>query len=481
MRSPLALGVGRSGAAILALLAVLALGGGTALATSHLESEKAAEPKPGKIIAIKVRTDTILVGDQLRAAASRCDADGSGCRPARNARWKAKPSSIAKVAPKRGEMTLIAGKRAGTVTITATQGNATGSITLTINAPPVRDEAHPDGDGERLFLAPPEASVDLGQPFRVAAWGCRLDDGGRTGTNGVPDGLDDGCRPVRILEVNIDEGAPLTLLGIQDSTAAIRLDAFPGGPGDETSFVGVQIVTEIGSTLPSLLARNREYTDPLFYDVTRDGVVDAADRDLLSAVREPLVPDDPGFDPRLDLNADWRIDARDGQFFEMLAPGAEMLAPGVPPADEPTDGPAAADLDADGMVTRADYDAWVESTRDMSLPVSADGSAADVDQDGDITAADGDAIIEVLVRQVEQRLGGIALAGRLLGDVNADGVVNDRDQDSTLGTFYSGRYDAQLDFNADGKTDTQDWDALVDLIEAHGAEPYRGPAPTPTS
>lgn len=246
--------------------------------------------------------------------------------------------------------------------------------------------------------------------------------------------------------------------------------------------------------MPSLLARNEPSEDPLFYDMNLDGVVDAEDRAILSGSLppddQPIAADDPAFRARLDLTADGHIDSLDGVLFDMLVPVD------LPDAESGASGDAddlvRADLDGDGMVTRADYDRWIELTDGVNLPVDSTGASGgsgapeearapeDVNADGRIDLADGDAITQILVRQVEERLGSIPPEGEILGDIGGDGDVTIADAEAAYATFIEGRYDPRLDLNADTEVDAEDWEALGDLIEAHGGDPRpMGPAPTP--
>ena len=83
------------------------------------------------------------------------------------------------------------------------------------------------------------------------------------------------------------------------------------------------------------------------------------------------------------------------------------------------------------------------------------------------------------MRQVEGRLDAAPPAGQFLGDGDRDGDVDGDDLYSAFSVFITGEYDARFDLDADGELDAEDWEALNDLIEAHGGDPVRGPAPTP--
>ena len=392
MHSPRGRGAGLVGAVSLAiLLCVLALGASPAFASHHQTDAGGSEP--ARVIVIDARTDTILVGGQVRLDVSRCEADGSNCKPAGKAKVTAQPKGVVNPNKGSGAQVLFTAKKPGTVTFTATQGDATGTFTLQVNEPPDRSGGSDETTAEplRLFIDPEESVSGEGGEARFTAWGCPLEDGTRVGPNGVPDGLDDACTTVPIEQVNIDAGAPITLRALQGPTVVLRFNGFPTSEGGDLVFLGAQVVTPLGGTLPSWQGERSPESDPLFYDMNMDGVIDQDDDDILTGGLPgddlPLPATDPGFDPLFDINRDRILDTQDHEMFRALIQGAVD-------AGAPRDGADRADLDDDGSVTRADYDTWLDVTWDMDLPLDAAGSRADVDGDGIVGDGDGRAILE---------------------------------------------------------------------------------------
>ncbi len=323
-------------AAGLAFVAVLAMGS-AAQASQHLPgegaSEKASEPRAAKIIMVDPADHIMLVGQRRSLWASICNADGTGCKDARKARWQVMPKKGLTLGAKKGAQSVVEGKRPGTYTLTVKQGKAEGTTTVTINEPPDRSGGSASSASEqRLYVQPEDATIGEGGVIRLVAWGCPLLDGSRLGPNEEPDGLDDGCTTVPIESVNIDPGAPLVRRALLGPTVVLEFQAFPADVPGDLIFLGAQLTTAIGGTLPSLQGARGPYDDPFFHDMNGDGLIDETDQAILEGGlpgegEPPLGSTDPGFDGRLDLTGDRSLDADDAELFRLLANDVDVVDP----------------------------------------------------------------------------------------------------------------------------------------------------------
>lgn len=302
------------------------------VAASHHEDD-AAEPKPAndRIIVIEPSDQTLLVGTKRRFDAAICNADGSGCKDARKAKWSVEPTKGLRFNPKKGSSTLVETRQPGSYEISARQAGVVGSTTLQVNEPPVREATGPSSDEYRVYISPDEVELAEGQTAVFTLWGCTLGPDGRLGPNDMPDGVDDACVELDILELNVDEGAPASIGGPVGSRFALTIEPFPEDVGTDRVFIGAQAVTEFGGIVPSIVARRGEQIsefvesdrllgdadgdgdfdaddqlavfdafyfaryDPAF-DVNEDGVLDRADWDALIGGRQPM-PTPPGLSP----------------------------------------------------------------------------------------------------------------------------------------------------------------------------------------
>lgn len=296
-----------------------------ATGSDHLASEREGEPKAAKTIAITPDGHVMLVGDKRRLDAQVCDADGSSCKDAGNkAKWSVKPKNGLKLSPKKGVSSVAEGRKPGTYTVTVKQGGASGSTTVTINEPPVRDAAEaPEAASARLVLDPEFATLRLGEIGIFNAWACPE----RT--------LSEACTPQEIISLNPDEGAALDVWGPVGNTFAVRPTGFPEGLDGDLAFVGSQVQTEIGGTLPELTVENAEFDRNQPTDLDSDGDVDADDLAALAALVAAAEPvDDPGFD----LNRDGTVDQADADLWQLLS---------VPPVDDAAEASETEDEDED--------------------------------------------------------------------------------------------------------------------------------------
>ena len=263
MRVPRGRGAGLRSAFILSTVAtVMAVTAVPVLANDHLASERASEAQPSKVLQASPDDHVMLVDGVRVLNIDICNADGSGCKPARNAKVTVKPRKGLKVAPKKGPQIKVTGNKAGTYELSFKQGKATGMTTVTINEPPSREPQEPSGSMPRLYLIPGDRTMQLGEEAIFETVGCTLVDGGRFGPNGIPDGVDDECFPLLIEEVNLPEIPGVHLIGPVGSRFGLRADEFPTDEEGPFLFVGPQVVTEIGGTVASATLEDAVFEPP---------------------------------------------------------------------------------------------------------------------------------------------------------------------------------------------------------------------------
>jgi hypothetical protein len=418
--------------------------GSVSIGSHHLENEggaEAAQKAPAKIIVIQPADHVMLVGGKRSLWASICDADGENCKDAKKAKWSVKPRKGLKLGPKKGAQSIAEGARPGLYTVTVKQNGIAGTMTVTINEPPDRSGAKASGDELRLFVEPEGFVVGVGGEARFVTWGCPLENGTGTGANGVADGLDDACTTVPTEAVNIDAGAPLSQRALLGPTVVLRFDAFPADEAGELTFLGAHLVTPIGGTLPSLQGRDEPETDPFFYDMNMDGVVDSADRDILTGGLpgdgSVISPSDPGFDQALDLTGDHLLDANDAELFDSLAPAIPAEVDTGPVA-EATEDPFEAML----RELDDDFISGIEAgllTETMLAREPADPGSGDVDRSGELDVTD-----MLLVR-------GMANVNKRLTPAEPP------------------LYDAAADADGDGDVDDMDLALIIDIVAAPSA------------
>jgi hypothetical protein len=328
MRSPQGPGAGRRSATLLTgLLTVLALAATPTVGAHRVEGEGSA-PEPAKIIVITPGEFTGLVGATRTFWASICNEDGSDCKDAKKAKWKVRPKKGFTLSEKQGVLVLGEGKKASEYELTATQGRATGSIEVTINEPPNREPSGPTGDEYRLYISPSEVIREEGQSAALMAWGCLLGPEGRLGANELPDGVDDRCIELDILDLVYDETLPMTVLGPQGSTFFVTIEPFPADIEEDQVFAGVQVVTEFGSTVASIHAdragvvEGNEISSDVIGDVNGNGMWDEDDWSALW-----MTMFGGRYEPIFDVDRDGVLDEDDWNALTGDAPGMPTPMP----------------------------------------------------------------------------------------------------------------------------------------------------------
>lgn len=236
-----------------AAMATTLLLSSAAMASHHEAGETVPESEPAKILQATPDDHVMLVGGSRVITIEICNADGTNCKPANKARTTFRPKSGLQRSGNKGSQIKVTGKQPGTYTLAFKQGQVTGETTVTVNEPPNREPQEPTGDMPRLYLIPSERIVQVGEFAGFEAVGCTLVEGGRFGPNGIPDGVDDECAAVPINAVAVSELPDVSIVGPLGSRFGLLIEEFPPDAEGPRLFVGPQVVTDIGSTVASML------------------------------------------------------------------------------------------------------------------------------------------------------------------------------------------------------------------------------------
>lgn len=355
--------------ALIASVSLVAIVGSTAIANHHLENEGGGtapaptprptpKPTPVRILVVEPAQETMPVGAELTLEARICNEKGRKCKPAGKARWSVNKKAVLAIAPKRGKQVVATGLSKGIANVTAKQAGLSGKARIKITEPAVEDtavETDPGGDpadaetdagvgaatGLELRLEPEEGTFEIGQAFVLTALGCP-DASAEAGAAGFiqNSGRADGCEPVNVLDLGVDEQTGLTLHGIYEHAVLLSIGSFAGPTGAAAHFIGPAVVTQVGATAPSLFSADREYAGPKLGDFDADGDVDGDDwlvyfADGLALDGPPITPDEG--QAAADLSGDGLVDATDVAIHDALIErdgGTSTAASGAQGADD---------------------------------------------------------------------------------------------------------------------------------------------------
>lgn len=329
MRTPRGRGAGPRGVLVISIVVMLtALLAAPAMGSHHFPNEGTAEkPKPAKILVISPDDHVMLVGDSRVLNVMLCNEDGSSCKAARKAKASVKPKKGLQLSGKKGSQVKVTGSTPGRYELSFKQGGATGATTLTVNEPPVLEPTGPSGDEYRVYVSPPEATLEEGQSAMFTVWGCLLGENGRLGANELPDGVDDECIELEIIDLVYDRDAA-SIVGPQGSHFVISMNRFPEDATEDRTFVGTQVVTESGSMLASIIKTRATQLDEslvsgeLLGDTNDNGVWDEDD---WAELWFTMYGD--RYDPRFDVDENGVLDAVDWDALTQGAPGMPTPRP----------------------------------------------------------------------------------------------------------------------------------------------------------